>query len=428
MHREFLLRRALGWGRGILISAMILLAACAQSGLRRGAVPDNVLPEAALPPVLLLPGYPARMSELPTTTGAVYRNNLESLQSELARRSDADSPEILLARAGAAYEHYRAYGNLAELKNAVTMAEAAVRPVPAPRGALQLWAEIASYLHRFDAAEAVLERLATEQPGSIGAPQRALRAQMRAARGMAAHEAADLPVEFSSRDDAVAVADRCVDTGDLACASSAYHQAQFLSVDTHPVPLAWLHTQQGISLLRFGHPDVAIRFFEAALERLPGYYVAAEHLAECLTLTGQFERAEPLYVDVIAQTGNPEYMAGYAALLQAMGRDREAGYWQSEARRHYADLLALWPETYAQHAVGFYIESGDSDTALKLARKNIATRQDVGSWILLAEALAAAGERESACDALRAAVRTGWSPPELSALQVQLADCPRAGL
>ncbi len=415
------------WARGVLIAATILLSACAQRELRASATPAAVRTDVALPAVLMLPGYPLSMAAHPTTSGAVYRTNLEATQSEFARRRDADTPEILVARAGAAFEHYRAYGNLEELRMAVGMAETAAKSRPAPHGALQLWAEIASYLHRFDAAGAALDRLAAGEDGAMTERQHLLRAEIRSARGINRGEAARLPERYGNRADAVAVADRCVELGDLACASSAYHQAQFLSVGTHPVPLAWLHTQQGITLLRFGRPDAAIPFFEAALERLPGYYVAVEHLAECLFLTGAFERSEALYTEVIAQTGNPEYMAGYAALLGAIGRKTEAAHWQAEARQHYAQLLALWPETYAQHAVGFYIESADAVTALKLARSNIAARQDVGSWILLADALAAAGQRSEACEALNAAVATGWSPPELRALRSQLDDCPRSG-
>lgn len=415
------------FGRGILMAATMLLSACAQRELRAGATPAVVRSEVALPAVLMLPGYPLGMAEHPTTSGAVYRTNLEATQSEFARRSDADTPQILVARAGAAFEHYRTYGNLEELGNAVELAEAAATSSPVPHGALQLWAEIATYLHRFDAARAALDRLAAGEDGAPTERQRMLRAQIRIARGVDRAEAASLPEQYSDRADAVAIAERCVEIGDLDCASSAYHQAQFLSVDSHPVPLAWLHTQQGMTLLRFGRPDAAIPFFEAALERLPGYYVAVEHLAECLFLTGAFERSEALYIEVIAQTGNPEYMAGYAVLLGAIGRTTEAAHWQAEAREHYAKLLAIWPETYAQHAVGFYIESADAAMALKLARSNIAARQDVGSWISLAEALAAAGQRSEACEALNAAVATGWSPPELRALRSQLDDCPRSG-
>lgn len=70
--------------------------------------------------------------------------------------------------------------------------------------------------------------------------------------------------EFS---DLVQRAGHCVDMGDLDCATQNYHQAQFVYSDSVPFPLAWLHTQQGIALLRFGHPEWALRFFDAALAR-----------------------------------------------------------------------------------------------------------------------------------------------------------------
>jgi tetratricopeptide (TPR) repeat protein len=194
-----------------------------------------------------------------------------------------------------------------------------------------------------------------------------------------------------------------------------------------PVPLAWLHTQQGIAWLRFGDIERAQRFFEAAYQRLPQYYLAAEHLAETEFLLGRRERARELYLAVIAQTDHPEFHAALAEVEAELGDTDAAEVSLGRAREGYEALLARHPAAFADHAAAFHLEQDEAGRALELARINLNQRRDVMAWLLLAEAEHAAGNRRAACRALDQARRTGLNPPELRELEERLQRCARSG-
>jgi tetratricopeptide (TPR) repeat protein len=201
--------------------------------------------------------------------------------------------------------------------------------------------------------------------------------------------------------------------GDLQGASHWYRAAQDLYHDVDPLPLAWLYSQQGIALLRHGRFEQAKPFFEAAYQRLPDYYLASEHLAECEAQLGNAGRARELYRAVIAQTGNPEFMAALADLEEQAGNAEIAAAARKDAEDAYRALLDRQRAAYAQHAAEFLLDVGRADEALALARDNLVLRQDVGSLILMASAAAAAGQSVEACSAARRARATGLQPPEL---------------
>ena len=377
---------------------------------------------APLPLVMALRDYPLRQAQRPTTDAAVYVGNLRGRLEALDRRADRDSGALLTMRASTTFELYQIEGRLVLLDRAAALAKAAVTADPGVADAWLIHAQIQAHLHAFDGALHALGR-----SEALKAPQREvarLRTEIAAALGnLAADEHAAGPRTLANASDAIVAAHVCVQMGNLQCASELFHQAQFLDNDPSPLPLAWLHTQQGVTLLRFGHPEAAIPFFRAALERLPGYYVANEHLAECLGLIGAYDEARSHYEQVIAQTSHPEYMAGYAGMLRQAGDQDAASEWQQRATDGYARLLESAPAAYAGHAIGFYLEAGNSSKALNLAERNIAIRQDVGSWLLLAEARVAAGQCDGAVQALAKAKATGWRPPEFAAATAAVNAC-----
>jgi tetratricopeptide (TPR) repeat protein len=215
--------------------------------------------------------------------------------------------------------------------------------------------------------------------------------------------------------------------GDLQGASHWYRAAQDLYHDVDPLPLAWLYSQQGIALLRHGRCDQAKAFFEAAYQRLPEYYLASEHLAECEAQLGNTERARKLYRAVIAQTGNPEFMAALADLEEQAGRAEIAAAARKDAEDGYRALLDRQPAAYAQHAAEFLLDAGKADEALALARDNLALRQDVGSLILMASAAAAAGQQAEACAAAARVRASGLQPPELGEIAGIEMSCKATG-
>jgi hypothetical protein len=400
-----------------LACALSLLLAC------RAAKPivTNAETGPQLPATLLLANYPLSQTDRPTTAASTYLAHIQGrLQiADQQLQSGSQSPAQALAHAGLLYQRYQILGSMADLDQAFARAKAlAAAPEPSD-DALLLWATLAAYMHEFPHAERALAQI--KAPNSPAKLQ--LLAQMQTARGQTEHapiNAAELSVgrEFA---ELVHRAGQCVDKGDLDCATQNYHQAQFVYSDSAPFPLAWLHTQQGIALLRFGYPEWALRFFDAALARMPGYYLAAEHRAECLGLTGKLEQARTTYLEVIEQTGgaaagNPEFMAALASVEAQLGNVEQAGQWRSHASAGFASRLAQYPNAYAQHAVDFYMEINDLEEAERLAEKNLTLRQDVGSYLIRAEVALAKKDKLQFCAAYQSAIDTGFMPPELTAL------------
>jgi tetratricopeptide (TPR) repeat protein len=393
----------------VALATITLLGACAQHAqviTRKDAAATPLLP-----PQLYLPNYPLTVAARPTTSGESY---LAHLQGRLQRNPSNAAQAVALA--GVRYQRYQILGNLQDLDAAFAEAKLQASAAGASDEAKLLWATLAAYMHEFDDAERALNGLSPDKTA-------ALRQEVAIARGKAKSDS-QLPsalAEGREYADLVARAGHCVDQGDLFCATQNYHQAQFLYSDVAPLPLAWLHTQQGIALLRFGHAKEAIPFFEAALERVPNYYLAAEHRAECLGLVGRFEEARTQYLSVIEQTGNPEYMAGLAAMEKAAGNASAAQSWQEQAALGYQKRLALFPNAYAQHAVGFYLEAGELVRAHQLAEQNLKLRQDVGSYVLRAEVASAEHAQKDFCTAYVNAKASGLNPPELAALHADAA-------
>ncbi len=409
------MRTFLNWTVTACVLSLLLACQAAKPKL------SSVTNAPQLPATLLLANYPLSATDRPTTAASTYLAHIQGrLQiADQQLQSGAQSPAQALAHAGFRYQRYQILGSMADLDMAFSRAKALAAVADASDDALLLWATLAAYMHEFPHAQRALAQM--KAPNSAAKLQ--LLAQIQTARGQTEHapiNAAELSVgrEFA---ELVQRAGHCVDKGDLDCATQNYHQAQFVYSDSAPFPLAWLHTQQGIALLRFGYPEWALRFFDAALARMPGYYLAAEHRAECLGLTGKLEQARTTYLEVIEQTGgvtagNPEFMAALASVEAQLGNVEQAGQWRSHARAGFASRLAQYPNAYAQHAVDFYMEINDLKKAEQLAEQNLALRQDVGSYLIRAEVAFAKQDKPQFCASYRSAIATGFKPPELTAL------------
>jgi hypothetical protein len=405
-----------------LFIALTLVSACTSSATKLAMNNSNAADTAStvsaaadLPVILALPNYPLSVQDRATSPGV---DMLAHLAGKLAALPSADTSRSRAMRAGLLYQRYQILGSLSDLDTAYALTQIIANDAAADNDALFLSATVASYMHEFDRASAILDRL---PDGKMGAN---LRAEIAAARSQTTIAAPRTELAFGQEyAQLVQRANDCVDTGDLACASENFHAAQFVYTDTAPLPLAWLHTQQGIALLRYGHPEVAIRFFRAALTRIPGYTLAQEHLAECLGLTGQFEEGRAQYSQVIARTSNPEYMAGLAKLEQHARRKLVAQEWLEKAKLGYAQRLQKFPNAYAGHAINFYLDIGDVTTAAKLAQDNLKLRQDASSYLLQAQVNFAQHDLAAACTALASISASGRRPPEMLALQKQLPSC-----
>ena len=404
--------------RCLILSVALMLGGCASA-------PELVTEPAPEVATLFAHNYPLAPEQRPTTSAGIYLGNLDArievLDDELKRSADAGVRGNL---AGALLHRFRIVGRVADGERALELAAQAATDAPEVADLHVVHAAALSAFHRFADAE-----LALKQAQKTGASPQAL-ASLRRDLLMAQGRYDLLSDDFARSGEPVADfyelahrADLRLMQGDLDGASRWYRTAQDFYNDVDPLPLAWLYSQQGIALLRHGHYDQAKRFFAAAHQRLPEYYLASEHLAECEFRLGNLERARELYRVVIAQTGNPEFIAALAELDEQDGNAAAAAASRRDAEAGYRALLARHPAAYAQHAAEFLLDIGKSQEAAALARENLALRQDVGSLILMATTAEAAGARSEACAAVARTQATGLKPPEIAEIEQLSAAC-----
>ena len=223
--------------------------------------------------------------------------------------------------------------------------------------------------------------------------------------------------------DAVQRAAELLNQGLLAGATAQLRQAQESYRDSSPLPLAWIHVQQGIAFLRHGEYEQARTFFAAAHERFPQYFLATEHLAETEGLLGNHQRSVELYRQVTVQNDQPGFWYGLAGAESELGNSEAARETRQRAEAGYEFLLSRYPLMYADHAVGYYLETGNPGRALELARLNFEHRQDLMARLALAEALMGNGLVKAACKQVRIIREAGLAPPEISVPGETLANC-----
>ncbi len=368
--------------------------------------------------------WPISTAYYRTTSADIYFGNLDARIQSLESRVAAGHGDRAEALAGQLYHRYKLRGRLADSDRATALlTERADAGWLTPSG-MVLYAIALSGQHRFDEAEAWLAR--AREAGAKPEELRDVQADIVVARGDYARLAPELATSAQPIPDFYALAHRAdlrLLQGDLKGAERHYLAAQTQYNDSNPVPLAWLHTQMGIAYLRFGEIENARRFFAAAVDRLPGYTLAEEHLAECETLLGDYDTARARYERVIATSDNPEYIAALSDLERRAGNPERAAALAAEAEAGYDALLKTAPAAYSQHAAEFYVERGKPERAYALAKANAEVRSDVGTLILLATTANAAAEQAVACEARSAALATGLAPPELGDLEELAATC-----
>ncbi len=406
-----------------------LVTGCAtRSSDGRDASAIAAAPPADAVPAFVDPRWPISVADYRTTSEEVYLGNLDARISEYERALAGDPPASLRNQlASALYHRFKIIGKVADAERATALLDDAVRQEPEEASHRVLRAVVRSAFHRFAEAEADLAVAAKSGAApEITQQQR----EIDLALGRYDRLEADFGTALPPTSDFYELAHRAdlaVMQGDFDKANLLMRAAQLDFRDVSPVPLAWLHVQRGIASLRFGDSASAKVFFATAHQRMPRYYLATEHLAEVETELGNFEVARKLYVDVIEQTGNPEFIAALAGLEAAAGNKAESERLNADAKSAFAALYARHPDAYTQHYAEFLLETGDADKAFELAERNIELRQDVGSWILLAQAAEAAGRSARACEALRRVGATGRSPPELAELHALAPRCAQVG-
>lgn len=410
------------------IAVFVLAIALLLGGCKTTPNPDLAVAEqdrapaatpAASAPQLAIEDWPLSIRAYRTTSGEIYFNNLDARIETLTTLRE-EQPQFAAARlAGALYHRYQLRGRLDDLNRALEIAAEQVAHDPRDAQARVTRAALYSAVHRFADARADLDVAAADRSAEIQALVTRLTRDIAVATGDYNALKADLEQSSLAAADFYELAHRAdlrLLLGDLPGAAFQFRGAQTIYRDVSPVPLAWLHTQIGIAYLRYGDHAEAARFFAAAVERLPGYVLAEEHLAECEHLLGRLDDSRTRYLRVIEATGNPEYMTALAAVEADRNDSAAALQWRERARASWEQWLKAQPLAYSGHAADFFLESNDSARAYRLVADAAQTRADVGTQIQLAVVAWANGRASEACAAKAKVIALGFKPPELSEL------------
>ncbi len=285
-------------------------------------------------------------------------------------------------------------------------------------------------VHRLDRVEADLDRAAAENDPDLTAIL-ALRADLAFYRGHYQEALLGYRRVLERREDLpslVRLALWHARMGHLSEALALLDRAEAIHHGDSQHPRAFLALQRGLIELDRGRWDLALAHYHHALRLLPGWWQAAEHIAEIHALQGDAETARREYSAVIRDTDRPEFMDALARLERERGDEAAAQGWIAKARKLYDARLATLPEAAYGHGLDHFLQFGTPSEALALARKNHALRPNGESQVPLADALLRAGDVREAETVMRIALASGWQTAKLHAAAARVfAVAGRAG-
>jgi tetratricopeptide (TPR) repeat protein len=276
------------------------------------------------------------------------------------------------------------------------MAESFPQDMPDKPEPLLTRASTRAALHRFDDAWADLDE--AERRGASPAQTRGKRSTILAARGRL-DEALTLALEARKErptiDTIGLVAVLLGELGRQTEAIAAFREAFESNDDTSPFPVAWLFFNQGQFWEREGDKDLAIAFYQASLERLPGYAHAAAHHARLVTP----DAAEAVLKPLLETSDDPDLHFVLAVKLQARGDLAGAKVHVEVAAVRYDELVTRHPAAFLDHAAQFWLDAGsDPKKALELAKRNLLLRKTPKAYELAVLAALAGHDRKAACE------------------------------
>ncbi len=274
-------------------------------------------------------------------------------------------------------------------------------------------------LHRFDEAAAIAERLLAATPTPAGY---ALLSDVRVEQGRLPEAIAALQRLAELKPGAEAdtrIAHVRWLKGDLAGAQTAMERAARAIGAGDAEAVAWTLARLSGFALQAGDPTRALALAEDGNRRVADFAPALLARGRALVARGELEAAVVDLGRAAALNPLPEYQWWLADVLRAAGRAAEAEPVEAALRARGA---VSDPRTYAVYLATCGVEPA---TAVRLARAELAERQDVSSHDALAWALAAAGELEEAGRAMRAALAEGTRDARLFLHAAEIAG--RAG-
>jgi tetratricopeptide (TPR) repeat protein len=192
----------------------------------------------------------------------------------------------------------------------------------------------------------------------------------------------------------------------LEAAEQRYHGASALQE-------SWFALQRGLIELDRGRYEEARSLFALADERMPGYWLNQEHLAEVARLMGDAPAARRIYEDVVKQTGAPEYLDALGVIEAGSGQAQGSRRLLDRAEAIYSERAKRFPEAIAGHALEHYLKAAPQPArALTLAEANFQNRPYGDAAIALAKAYLLNARPRDAARLLEQQLAQGWDTAE----------------
>jgi len=335
-----------------------------------------------------------------TTDGAITVGNIDSQIDSWEHILKVLRPNSVQAMAGLVDLHQtkaQYFGKLGGFDRATELGELAVRTEPGSAEARLLRAGNRAALHRF--SEASRDLAEAEKLGANPREVRSLRASIFQAQGKIEEALALRRALARESPNVFTLGALAAAETDPAAAAREYEQAIKVYRDTSPLPLAWIEFQRGLAAERAGQLELSLQHYLAATGRLPQYAQAQGHLAAVRALLGDKGAAEQILRQLVSTTDDPEFAGQLAALTGDLAM-------RERASARYEDLLAKYPQAFADHAARFYLAFQPA-RALSLAQLNLQARQTLEAYDLALSAAALSGDEKAGCALAAAAVFPG---------------------
>ena len=367
---------------------------------------------------------PKTQAELPTTSAAIFLDNLSSQTAVLRRQVELD-PACVDWRQRLAELIYVRSQYQVDLAGQQRAIEELTRCIQLDARNADLFvsrAKMQQTLHRFHEAQADLKRAI-----EIGASEAIVRTvqqeldwntgnYLRAIRAI--RDAADLNPNTQTL---ARLARLEHDLGKYALSDRRFEQAEDAFSDTNPLILAWLHVQRGVCQFERANFESAVEYFREATNRMPGFLSARSQLAETLYAMGQSKEAVEIYASILSESTNPEFSAALAVIYRQLGQTTRANGLKRKAIKEFKALMRDFPEAMAGHASHFFLTEGnDLKLALELTQQDVELRPNSESYQALALAQLANDRLAEASASLAVALKMPVKSPGLVELQSTL--------
>jgi tetratricopeptide (TPR) repeat protein len=331
------------------------------------------------------------------TSGRIAVANLSaSIDSLERRRLQGAGFDDLVALSNLIFLRGDSLGRIADHDWGERIAIEAIALEPGSARALYMGARLAQRFHRFEEADALLDR--ARAAGHSRQEVDSERAALWQAIGKYG-EALVLREKLTKHDRRLhtlaALATLLAEMDQWVAAESLYAAALDADDGVSPLPCAQLLFEWGVSAMRRGELQRAEEILVALETILPQHVPGRGHRAEVALARGQLDIATALIEPLLEISDDPEYRAIHAEILEARGDHGAAASEAQRAAVAYVSLLARRPEAYADHAAAFFMGVGGRPLfAVALATKNRELRDTPRSRSLLAKA-----QRRAANDA-----------------------------